>query len=180
LLLVADDGEGGNGGHHAIVWEDPVLTGAAGELSLRDLPWVRATSRWGSVMRDRGPGGRALLLAGREVGRGFGVHTKSLIEFVVPAGYTRLSGACGFEGPTPPTGSAERARCLVFVEPPEPDAPSPGLPMAVTAAELGLEGPIQVRDLWSGEDYGRFDASIEATVPWHGARLFRVAGRAPK
>jgi alpha-galactosidase len=173
LVLVADDGDGGNGGQHAVVWADPVLTGPAGELRLGDLPWVKATSRWGNVQRDTGPGGRVLRLAGADVQRGFGVHIKSAIEFVVPEGYTRLAGACGLEG-APPPASSRRARCLVFVEPSSVSAPIAGLPITVTLEELGVVGPVRVRDLWHRAELGQVDASIEAIVPWHGARLFRL------
>jgi alpha-galactosidase len=175
LLLVADDGSGGNGHHHAIVWADAVLSGPAGELSLGELPWVKATTRWGSVSRDQAPGGRALQLAGRDVARGFGVHTKSVIEFEIPEGYTRLTAVCGFAGPAAPAGAEEQSRCLVFVLPRELEAPSAGLAVSVTAQELGLNGPLRVRDLWSREDLGSFEMGFEAIVPWHGARLFRVA-----
>jgi hypothetical protein len=175
LVLVADDGQGRNGDHHAVVWADLRLAGPAGELHLADLDWVSATSRWGSVMRNAGPGGRSLMLAGEDVERGFGVHVKSVIEFLVPQGYARLVGAVGFEGPKPPAKDTDRARCLVFVEPPEPSAPSAGLTLSVTAEDLGVEGSLHVKDLWSGEDLGASDRVLEATVPWHGARLLRVS-----
>jgi alpha-galactosidase len=177
LVLVADDGDGGNGSHHAVVWADPVLSGPAGALRLGDLPWLSATSRWGSVMRDVGPGGRALRLAGADVPRGFGVHVKSAIEFVVPEGYARLAGACGFEGALA-KDAGRRARCQVFVEPSTVSAPSAGLPITVTLEEIGVAGPVRVRDLWRREELGQVDGMIEATVPWHGARLLGLS-RAP-
>ncbi len=176
LVLVADDGHGGNGDHHAVVWAELELIGAAGKLRLGDLEWLSATSRWGSVMSDAGPAGRSLLLAGEGVERGFLVHIKSVIEFLVPEGYTRLVGAVGFEGPRPPAKDTDVARCMVFIEPREPSAPSEGVAIAVTCAELGHAAPIQVKDLWSGVDLGSFATAFEATVPWHGARLLRVSG----
>lgn len=165
LALVADDGEGGSGAHRAVLWADPVLSGPAGERPLVELDWLHATSRWGSVRRERGDGARA-----------FGVHTKSVIEFEVPEGYTRLRGACGLEGPSQ-SQAVDRTRCMIFVEPGETDTPSPGLPLSVSAAELGLAGPLQVRDLWRGADLGSFETEFTATLPWHGAGLYRVAGR---
>jgi hypothetical protein len=174
LALVADDGEGGNGGQHAMVWAEPRLSGPAGERRLGDLPIVKATSRWGNVMRDTAPGGRALRLAGTNVEHGFGAHIKSVIEFRVPEGYDELTGACGFED-APRPGSTPRARCLIFVEPGAPSAPSEGLPITVALEELGIGGPLQVRDLWRREDLGPVDSTLEATVPWHGARLFRLS-----
>jgi alpha-galactosidase len=174
LLLVADDGNGGDDGHHAVVWDDPLLhDGPGGTLPLGELAWLRATSRWGSVMRNDGPGGRALELGGSRCTRGLGVHIKSLIELEVPAGYRRLTASCGFEGPAARAAQA-RARCLVFVAPREPSEQGVGMPLAVTWEELGLEGPARARDLWSGEELGSFATGIELTIPWHGARLLRI------
>ncbi|MEO8181727.1 MAG: GrpB family protein [Deltaproteobacteria bacterium] len=174
LRLVADDGSGGSGHQHAIVWAEVLLSGPSGKLRLGDLPWVKASTRWGDVSRDRGPDGRALQLAGQDIAHGFGVHTKSSLEFEVPEGYTRLTGACGFAGAAAPPRDEVPSRCLVFVLPREPEDPSAGLAVTVTARELGLEGPIRVRDLWRRDDLGSFQMGFEALVPWHGARLFRV------
>jgi alpha-galactosidase len=83
-----------------------------------------------------------------------------------------------------PEGSADRYLALFNARDPEPPEPArqgeaaagPGLAISVRSTELGLEGAMQVRDLWRGQDLGRFDAAFAATVPWHGARLFRISG----
>jgi hypothetical protein len=181
LFLVADDGHGKNGDHHAVVWGEPTLSGPAGDLSLTELAAVQATSRWGSVMKNATGAGAPLLLGGRPLDRGLAVHTKSVIEFEVPAGFTRLVTECGFEGHTRPLGEASRSRCLVFDETPdaaaESGSPVAGLPITVTPEELGLAGPIAVRDLWQGRELGAFEHNFTQIVPWHGASLCRVTSR---
>lgn len=182
LILVADDGHGKNGDHHAVVWGEPILRGPAGELSLTELKWSRATTRWGEVSKNCSAGGRALVLGGRPLDHGLSVHTKSVIVFEVPAGYDRFVAECGFEGQSPPRKAGDHARCLVFHEPRRGDtaateAPLEGLPISILAREIGLDVPMAVRDLWSGEDLGTFEEVYTRVIPWHGAALLRVAPR---
>ena len=42
-------------------------------------------------------------------------------------------------------------------------------------AELGLTGPVAVRDLWTHQDLGTVTDAISATVNSHGAVLYRVS-----
>jgi alpha-galactosidase len=183
--LVADDGHGGNGDQHAIVWGDPVLQGPRGELSVLDLPWEQATSRWGSVTLHRTPAARELLLGGRPIDRGLLVHTKSLIRFRVPPGYDRLVAECGLEGSVLPRPSA--ARCVVYSETRrlgsdagqipagQSSRPIDGLPVSVSLSELGFGGAVRVRDLWTGQILGTFATVFTRIIPWHGAGLFRLS-----
>jgi len=203
IQLVADDGRGGNGDHHAVVWGDPVLEGPAGVVSLLDLPWEHATSRWGSVTSYRAPGERELLLGGRPLDRGLLVHTKSVIALRVPEGYERLVAECGFEGSALPRGEGVIARCAVYreregntnfgetLEPPlEGETISVrldalgfepvdgGSSVSASAARASSVGVSTVRasivDVWTGTDLGMFETVFSRTIPWHGAGLFRV------
>jgi alpha-galactosidase len=185
LILVADDGHGKNGDHHAVVWGEPILRGPAGELSLTELEWLHATSRWGSVSKNCSAAGHALWLGGRPLDHGLSVHTKSVIVFEVPEGYDRFVAECGFEGQKLPRKAEDHSRCLVFHQPVLDEAaaaaaPRAGLPISVLAREIGFDAPILVRDLWSGEDLGTFDEVFTRVIPWHGAGLFRVAPRRAK
>jgi alpha-galactosidase len=47
--------------------------------------------------------------------------------------------------------------------------------MAVTWAELGLDGKQSVRDLWRQKDIGLVDGRYEANVPGHGVMLLRLS-----
>jgi alpha-galactosidase len=195
IQLVAEDARGGNGDHHSIVWGDPVLTGPAGEVSLLDLPWEQATSRWGSVTSYRAPGERQLLLGGRPLDRGLLVHTKSVIGVRVPPGYERLVAECGFEGAALPRAPGA-ARCAVYREPDtgpafgETPASRAGVTVSVRLDTLagqsgaspssaaGTSAAAAIRatavDVWTGKDLGVFDTIFSRVIPWHGAGLFRL------
>jgi hypothetical protein len=49
--------------------------------------------------------------------------------------------------------------------------------VAVTWAELGLDGPHTVRDLWAKADAGRFDSGFEVTLAPHSSGLYRIETR---
>jgi alpha-galactosidase len=46
--------------------------------------------------------------------------------------------------------------------------------MTATWQELGISGMKAVRDLWQQKDLGAIDRQITATVPAHGAVVFRI------
>lgn len=178
LCLVADDGHGRGGEHHVVVWGEPILRGASGDLSLTDLEWHHATSRRGSASKNQTGSGLPLLLGGRPLDGGLAVHTRSVISFEVPVGYTRFVAECGFEGHTLPHREESRSRCLVFDETPAASAAAGvGLLMSVSAQELGFSGPVVVHDLWEGCELSSSDGVISKIVPWHGSALFRIAPR---
>jgi hypothetical protein len=116
LTLIADDGRGGNGEHHAMVWGDPILRGTRGELSLLDVHFEHATSHAGNVVLYRAPAEPELLLGGRPLDAGLLVHTKSVITLRVPEGYDRLVAECGFDGASLPLVAGTRSRCAVYAE----------------------------------------------------------------
>jgi hypothetical protein len=46
--------------------------------------------------------------------------------------------------------------------------------VGIALRELGLSGPVAVKDLWEGREIGRQGSRIAATLPPHGAALYRV------
>ncbi len=44
-------------------------------------------------------------------------------------------------------------------------------------SDLGINGPMVVRDLWRQKDLGRYDGEFKATVPGHGVTMVRVRAR---
>jgi len=53
------------------------------------------------------------------------------------------------------------------------------LPQTVTTrwSDLGISGPMRVRDLWRQKDIGTFDDTFETEVPRHGVTLVRLFSR---
>lgn len=50
----------------------------------------------------------------------------------------------------------------------------------VSWSELGIRGRHRVRDLWQRKNLGAFDASFSATLPPHGAGLYKIERNSPR
>jgi hypothetical protein len=88
-----------------------------------------------------------------------------------PGGRGRGRGGRGGPG-APATATAPAPASL-------PAAPSAAstqpATISVSLAELGLTGPVKVRDLWAQKDLGKMNDAIQATVNSHGTAIFRVS-----
>jgi putative membrane-bound dehydrogenase-like protein len=115
LFLVVTDGDNGYSCDWAD-WAEPTLTGPKGELQLTELKWASASSGWGEVRKNQNAGGGPLRIKGQPVEFGIGTHANSVIEFDVPAGYTRFKARGGLDngGTDQGDGLASTVRFCVF------------------------------------------------------------------
>jgi hypothetical protein len=51
---------------------------------------------------------------------------------------------------------------------------APGIAIPIRLADLGLAGPVEVTDVWSGKGVGTFRGEFAPVVPFHGAGLYRL------
>ena len=52
--------------------------------------------------------------------------------------------------------------------------PEAGTAVPVRLSELGFDGPVAVKDVWSGREIGVFTGEFAPVVPYHGAGLYRL------
>ena len=176
LVLVAEGGPDGTGWDHALWVEPRVLMPDGSERRLTDLPFTQAFAGWGEVSTKRAPGGGRMTVAGRAVPYGIAAHARSLVEIALPAGAVRFRATAALDDGADATAPAEAVSVLFSVHALGAAAPADaaGIRMRATLAELGLDGPARVRDLWERREVGVVDAAVEAVVPWHGSALFRI------
>jgi hypothetical protein len=174
LHLVADEADGEILGDH-VVWSEPRLTGPAGELKLTDLGWTAASTGWGKVSTELGAGGKPLRLRGNPVPYGIGAHARAHLSFTLPPGYTRFQAFAALDDVALGHARGATVRFQVLAT----EAGSAPATVKVPLAELGFEGEVRVRDLWTRSDLATARDTLSAEVPSHGARLFRV-GPAPR
>ena len=172
LYLVVDDG-GDNFDADHLDWVEPRLVGPNGEMKLTDLKWKKATTGWGAVSTALAAGGKAMSVNGKPVAYGIGTHAPSVIEFDLPAGYTRFKAVAALDdgGTNQPNGAT--ARAMVFTQLPLTENNAAKVP--VTLLELGFSGSVQVRDLWQRKDLGNFTNQFAPDIASHGAGLYRVS-----
>ena len=153
-----------------VLWRDPRLVFADGsERPLTDWTWTQADACWDSTAVKKDQAGKIL---------GIAAEIPAVVEYALPPGAVRFR-ATGVvldngRGQTPGPVSF-----LVIVATPENTAAAAGLPVAVQLAELGLSGPVRIRDLWTHQDLGEFRDGFAPGIPWHGAGLYRLSPGKP-
>ena len=176
LWLVVDDGGDGFDCDHAD-WLEPRVLGPTGnlptaELRLTSLKWVSATSGWGQPTVGKSVSGQPLVVDGRSVTNGIGTHSESVIEYRLPAGFTRFKARGGLDAGGVRQGRGATVHFLVFTT--DPRRQAAGERVTVAFPTLGFKGACRVHDLWSGRDLGEFTGQFGVEIPDHGARLLRV------
>jgi hypothetical protein len=145
------------------------------ERKLTAERWVQASAGWGDVTTERSSSGGPMRVEGRLIPDGIAAHARSLIEYALPASAARFraTGALDDGALTQATGAS--VRFLVYALPPAPPADAAGLPITVSLADLGLTGLCRVRDLWTRRPLPPVEREVTATIPWHGALLYRLS-----
>ncbi len=172
-LVVTDAGDNFNYDHGD--WINPTISKPDGTNTLlTSLSWVQTTSGYGSVMKNKSLDGNALKVNGTTYTNGIGVNAYSIIEYNLPAGYTKFTALCGFDDEVLSAPNGVTIEFMVFTEDPSVNNEVRTVPVDLTA--LGFEGPVKVRDMWKKKDLGTFSGNEFATdIPYHGAGLYRLS-----
>ena len=170
LYLTAENAGDGDSGDHAD-WLEPHLIGSSGEMKLSDLKWLSATTGWGKVSTGHSVGGGPLQVGETPAAYGIGTHAESVIEYDLPAGYTRFKASVGIDRSGGPRGSVKFS---VFTSDPWKRNSGPET-LKVNLRDLNFAVPCKVRNVGTLQDLGIVPETISASVPLHGASIFRVA-----
>ena len=173
LYLSVRDGGDGIAWDHAD-WLNPILSNGPATKSLTELPWQSATAGWGQATVNKSVSGAPLIVAGRTYAQGIGTHANSLIEYPLPAGYTRFRATAGLDQAGAAQNTGGTLQFLVFTKNPLRPAPADSVQILVALAQLGLAGKCTVRDLWTGQATTASD-EFAPYVRRHGARLYRIS-----
>jgi len=169
LWLVVDDGGNGYFCDHAD-WLNPRLVGPSGETNVAQIQWNSATAGWGSASVNRSVAGSPLKVVGQEYASGIGTHATSVIEYTLPAGYTRFKSRAGLDASGVTQGSGASVHFMVFTRSPFAQSPTS---IKLDWEQIGIKGPRKARDLWLRRDLGTLK-SLESEVPVHGCLLLKV------
>ena len=153
--------------------DQPAAFRTNGETNLTRIKWLPPTAGWNSVNLNRSvAGGAAERWMATIIPRGSGRTRLPIIEYALPAGYTRFITRAGLDrsGVTPSTVGAT-VHFLVFTQ--DPRVPEVAAQVDLDWPKLGLSGRHQVRDLWLHQDLGRLKM-LHATIPPHGSLLLKV------
>lgn len=178
LYLVARDGGDGSAWDHAD-WLNPLLHRGADTLALTSLPWVQATAGWGKPTLHKSVSGAPLQIGIQLYRRGIGTHANSVLEYDIPAGYSRFTATVGLDQAAAGQNTGGTFQALVFTQSPLLRPPADSVRIAVPLAELGLGAGATVTDLWTGQVFSAKDAVLAPFVRRHGAVFYRLTAAAP-
>jgi alpha-galactosidase len=176
LFLLVDDGDGPGGqqDNFAYDWADWVnmeLHGPGGaSMSLTELEWTNATSGWqGPEVGLNTEGNGPLLINGTVYADGIGTHAVSIIEFELPDGFTTLTGLAGLDdGGVNQQNATSSVRFAVTAL-----NGGPGTEIVeVNLADLGLDGEVEVRDLWQRAAVGTVEGIFSTDLGSHASQLY--------
>jgi hypothetical protein len=165
LFLVVTPLEASGDGDR-ILWRRPRLGLADGtERPLTDLKWMHVDAAWDSTAVKTDASGRAV---------GIAAEISSLVEYALPGDAVRFkaTGVVESNGRGLKPGPV---RFLVVVATPENEAKTPGLPVTIDLADLGLATGARIHDLWTHRDLGEFAGTFSPEIPFHGAGLYRLS-----
>ena len=164
LFLVVEPTADGNYGNTA-VWAFPRLLFADGtERLLDNFKWVKTDAPWDSTAVIIGPSGKPLGIVLSSQGGSF-------VEFALPVGAVRFQAMGYIENPN---GPDTPLRFLVVAPRTAEETKETSLPITVKLADLGLDGPVNVRDLWTHQELGASAGEFSAQIPFHGSGLYRL------
>ncbi len=147
---------------------DPTLHFADGSSRpLTDYEWTLADSLWDSAKVRKDKSGQAT---------GISAQAPARIFYDLPEGVVRFTASAEVERWG--TSEAGEARFLVSVARNGNEDTGPGLPVPVELSELGFDGPVQIKNLWTHEDLGVETGEFAPIVPFHGAELYRLSPQA--
>ncbi|MBC8083755.1 MAG: NPCBM/NEW2 domain-containing protein [Hymenobacter sp.] len=172
LYLNVRNGGDDTGWDHAD-WLSPTLVGGGKTASLSSIPWKQASAGWGKSVVNKSVSGAGLIVAGKTYPDGIGTHANSLIEYDLPAGYTRFTTTAGLDNAGAAQNSGGTVNFLIYTRSPYTPAPPDSVRVPVALPQLGFSSACTVRNMWTGKTVGEFAPHIRR----HGAGLYRISAK---
>ncbi|QDA61431.1 NPCBM/NEW2 domain-containing protein [Hymenobacter jejuensis] len=179
LYLNVRDGGDDTAWDHAD-WLTPTLSNDTQTLPLTSLTWTKATAGWGKVSTNKSVSGADLMVAGKKYEAGIGTHANSIIEYDLPAGYTRFKALAGLDNAGASQNVGGTVNFLVFTKSPFKPMPPDSARIAVPLKQLGFDGSCTIRNLWTGKNIGAFKGEFAPYIRRHGAGFYRISAAKSK
>ncbi len=152
LWLVVTDAGNGFGCDWAD-WVHPRVVTPQGEVLLTSLKWDSASTEWGKVQVGKNAGGSPLVVNGKPVADGIGVHANSVIEFTLPAGANQFLATGGLDAGGVNQKGGTSVQFQVWTTPPVMPKPSSG-----GGGGLAPDAALVALDVAAGLDAATFAA----------------------
>ncbi|GAB3295915.1 hypothetical protein GCM10027348_17900 [Hymenobacter tenuis] len=156
-------------------WLNPTLSNGSKTVALSTLSWKKASAGWGNVTANKSVSGADLIVAGKKYEQGIGTHSNSMVEYELPAGFTRFQATAGLDNAGAAQNTGGTVQFLVFTKNPFRPMPADSVKIPVALTQLGLSGSYTVRDMWTGKTTNSVTGEFAPYVRRHGAKLYRIS-----
>ncbi|SMC00564.1 Glycosyl hydrolase family 98 putative carbohydrate binding module [Hymenobacter roseosalivarius DSM 11622] len=177
LYLNVRNGGGDIAWDHAN-WLEPTLTNGQKSIALSSLSWKQASAGWGKATVNKSVSGAELLVGGKKYTHGIGTHSNFLIEYELPAGFTRFKATVRLDNAGAAQNTGGTVQFLVFTKNPFKPVPADSVRVEVALQQLGFNSACTIRNLWTGKEVGTFTGKFAPPhVRRHGGKLYRVSAQ---
>jgi len=161
-LFLCTEGDEDDATSETILWKNPVIHFADGSSkALTDFRWTKSDALWDSCSVNKDEDGNIL---------GVSALSPSRLSYLLPRDAVRFTA----QGVVKSWGTGE-VRFIVALDTEENRRPGIGLPIPVDLKQLGFDGPVRIRDLWTHQDLGTFKKEFAPVIPYHGAGLYLIS-----
>lgn len=155
---------------------NPVLVDAEGnETSLTTMQYSSYTSEWGTLHKNRNVEGGTLMVDGKTYTTGLGLNAECTLIYDLPEGhdYVRFSALCGYDSSCDrdnPSVSGTTMEFFLSLT----QSTSAVIGFDLTQLGYDAEEEVPLYDIWAKEHVGTARGSLNAVVPKHGVKLYRL------
>ena len=153
---------------------NPVLIDDEGnETSLTTLNYASYTSEWGSLNINKNVEGKTLMVDGQSYTTGLGMNAQCTLIYNLPSGhkFTKFRALCGYDSScdTDNTSSSGTTMEFLFYV-----TSLSEFTVDLTSLGYGAEESVPLYDIWEKKTLSPVSGQLKATVPSHGAKLYRL------
>jgi len=134
------------------------------ERSVTETEWTAVDAQWDSATVAKINGQRLPDITAQATAH---------ITYAIPEGARRFKASVSVRTDDKDTRPG-KVRVLAVLATERNENRGPGLIVEVPLADLGIKGPVMVRDLWARQHLGSVRESLSLVVPFHGAKLLRL------
>ena len=156
---------------------NPVLIDAEGnETSLTTLQHASYSAEWGNLNINKNVEGQTLKVEGQTYTTGLGMNAQCTLVYNLPQGHTwkTFRALCGYDSSCDndnKSADGTTMEFIFFVSKPDPYV------FDLTRLGFSAEESVPVYDIWGKENIGNATGTIQATVPSHGVKLYRLGDK---
>ena len=147
------------------------------EISLTTLNPTSYTSEWGSLHVNKNVEGGTLKVEGQSYDTGLGMNAQCTLIYDLPEGhnYKTFRALCGYDSSCDTDNTSSTGTTMEFFF--YVTAPDGGYEFDLTQLGYAANEAVPVYDIWQKESLGTATCTLNATIPSHGVKLYRLGDK---